>query len=81
MPELHVARAVERPRRKRVVHAEIIGPPLLLTMQQTAATLSLGLNTVRDHVKGGRIRTVLVGGRPMVPYSEAERIAREGLEK
>lgn len=48
--------------------------PRALTMARAAALLSVSVSTVKRLVKGGELRTVTLGARPMVPMSEVVRL-------
>jgi len=54
--------------------------PAFVTLQMAARLTLLGLNTVRDHIRAGRIRTVRLGRRVMIPKEEMERILRDGIQ-
>jgi len=51
----------------------------LLSVVEAAAALSLSQRYVAMLVRAGRIRSVRVGRRRLIPVGEIERIAREGL--
>jgi excisionase family DNA binding protein len=53
-------------------------PPSLWSIRDAAAHLAVSERTIHDHIKRGRIRTVLIGRRRLVPATEVLRIAEHG---
>ena len=53
--------------------------PLAVDVREAARLLSVSPFSIRIWAKKGRIFTVKAGTRRLVPMSEIERIAREGL--
>ena len=43
--------------------------PLFLTVEQTAAVLGIGRNTIYDMVRSGRIKSVRLGRKIRIPKS------------
>ena len=46
-----------------------------------ARMFGISRDTVKRRVTDGSLRTILVGGRRLVPIGEVERIERDGLQK
>jgi len=52
--------------------------PLLLPVREAAARLAIGRDTAYELVRSGRLRSVAIGRRRLVPASELEAfVARE----
>jgi excisionase family DNA binding protein len=50
--------------------------PLLLSVREAAARLSIGRDTTYELVRSGRLRSVAIGRRRLVPFSELEDFVR-----
>ena len=48
--------------------------PRMLTIDETAALLRLHRVTVYKHVSGGRLPSVKIGGRRLVPAAELDKL-------
>jgi excisionase family DNA binding protein len=46
-----------------------------------AQMFGISKDTAKRRVTDGSLRTIMVGGRRLVPIGEVERIERDGLEK
>ena len=57
------------------------GPPLGLTIKETAAALQLGLGTAYEMVRQGRIPSVRLGRRIVVPRAALEAMLRVGWKE
>jgi excisionase family DNA binding protein len=57
-----------------------ISEPLAYRVEQFCKLIGLGRTAFYERVKDGRIRTIRIGGRRLVPAEEAQRLAREGCE-
>lgn len=57
---------------------KILPHPLLLSLQGAAESLSLSKRSIERMAYEGRLKTVTIGGRRLVPYSEIQRLARNG---
>lgn len=55
--------------------------PTLLTLKMAARELSVGMTKLRELVAANVVLTVPLGGRPMVPRSEIERLSKVGPPK
>jgi excisionase family DNA binding protein len=53
--------------------------PLLYDLDTVARLLSISVWTVRAYVKNGKIKSLKISARRLVPASEVERIAAEGI--
>ena len=51
----------------------------LLSLERTAQLLSVSIWTIRKWVSIGRIKSVKIGSRRLIPKSEVQRITSEGL--
>jgi excisionase family DNA binding protein len=56
--------------------------PHLLAYRVNAFCASVGLGRTKFYelVRDGKIRTIVIGGRRLVPADEAQRLLREGCE-
>ena len=54
--------------------------PLALRVKDFCQRIGVSPSTFWKYAKLGRIRTIRIGGRVLVPASEAMRIAAEGLQ-
>jgi excisionase family DNA binding protein len=54
--------------------------PLAYRVAQFCKLIGLGKTAFYERVKDGRIRTIRIGGRRLVPAEEAQRLVREGCE-
>jgi len=54
-------------------------PPLLMSIEDSAKTLSISKHTVIKWVKTGVIPSVNVGSRRLISSDDLQRIATEGL--
>lgn len=52
--------------------------PVLRTVQEAAAMLGLSVYQVRQLIKDGAVRKVLIRSAVRIPLEDVERIAREG---
>lgn len=57
------------------------GIDLPVSLVQAAQLLSVSIWTVRKWVSDKRIKSIKLGGRRMIPKSEIQRIANDGLAK
>ena len=53
--------------------------PVTVSIDQAAAMLSLSKHTVRKYEREGLIKSTRVGTRVLIPISEINRIAKEGI--
>jgi excisionase family DNA binding protein len=51
----------------------------LISLEITAELLSVSIWTIRKWVSIGRIKSVKIGSRRLVPKSEVQRVASEGI--
>lgn len=56
-------------------------PPLLIALRDAGHALAISERTIRQLALDGRIVTVRIGRRVLVPRAELERIAREGVSR
>lgn len=56
------------------------GPVQLLSVAEAAKRLGVSRTSAYQLIGSGRLRSITVGRRRLVPASELERIAREGLQ-
>ena len=54
---------------------------LLFTRRQVAIRLGVRRADVSTWVKDGRLRTVEIDGRERIPFSEIERVLRDGIPR
>jgi len=54
--------------------------PLAYRVAQFCRLIGLGKTKFYELVRDGKIKTVLIGGRRLVPADEAQRLVREGCE-
>jgi len=54
--------------------------PLLLPVREVAAQLSIGRDTAYELVRSGRLRSVAIGRRRLIPFSELEDFVRRESE-
>jgi excisionase family DNA binding protein len=52
--------------------------PLSVSFKEAAKLLSVSPNTVRRHAKDGRLRTVRLGRRRVVPFDALKDLIRSG---
>jgi excisionase family DNA binding protein len=52
--------------------------PLAFRVSQFCEQIGLGKSAFYERVKDGRIRTIRIGGRRLVPADEVARLLREG---
>ena len=52
--------------------------PLAYTLQQFCEQIGVSRSLVYKLIKAGKIRSIRVAGRRLIPVAEAERIVREG---
>jgi excisionase family DNA binding protein len=57
-----------------------ISEPLTYRVAQFCKLIGLGKTAFYERVRDGRIRTIRIGGRRLVPADEAQRLIREGCE-
>jgi excisionase family DNA binding protein len=57
-----------------------IAKPLAYRVSLFCKLIGLGKTAFYERVKDGRIRTIRIGGRRLVPAEEAQRLVREGCE-
>ena len=50
-------------------------PPMLHTVRDTAAALSMGVSTINAKIKSGQIKSVKIGRSRRIPHEELERLA------
>jgi excisionase family DNA binding protein len=60
--------------------SEISEAPLAYRVAQFCKLIGLGKSAFYERVRDGRIRTIRIGGRRLVPAEEAQRLVREGCE-
>ena len=53
--------------------------PITVSIDKAAELLGLSKHTVRKYEREDRIKSVRVGSRVLIPFTEIERIAKEGL--
>jgi excisionase family DNA binding protein len=58
-----------------------IMPPLLISIEEASRMLAVSKHAIFNWVYVGKIKTVKLGSRRCVPYSEVQRIAERGLEE
>ena len=56
------------------------GPRMAVSIQEAAGMISIGANTLRRHIKRGRIRASKVGRRVLIQVKELERFLNEGAK-
>ena len=60
--------------------AKTDAPTLAFQIKPFCKNIGIGVTKFYELVKDGKIRTIVVGGRRVVPVDEAQRILREGCE-
>jgi excisionase family DNA binding protein len=55
--------------------------PLAVSVHEAARLLSVSPRSIRRWVKAGRVQAVRLSTRVLLPVTECERLAREGLAK
>jgi excisionase family DNA binding protein len=55
-------------------------PPLLVTIDDAARTLSMSKHTIIKWVKSGAAPSVKVGSRRLIEFAELQKVATEGLK-
>ena len=53
---------------------------LLYTVSECCRLTGLGRTKFYELVRAGKIKTIIIGGRRLVPADEAKRLVREGCE-
>jgi excisionase family DNA binding protein len=53
---------------------------LAYRVKHFCAAIGLGRTKFYELVRAGKIRTIIIGGRRLVPADEAQRLIREGCE-
>ena len=53
--------------------------PLCVPVEEAAYLLGISKHTVRAYIRRGAIQTIQIGRRRLVPRTECERVAREGI--
>ena len=56
------------------------GAPLAYRVTQFCKSIGLGKTKFYELVRDGKIKTIVIGGRRLVPADEAQRLLREGCE-
>ena len=56
------------------------GPPLAYRVAQFCRLIGLGKTKFYELVRDGKIKTIIIGGRRLIPADEAQRLVREGCE-
>jgi excisionase family DNA binding protein len=54
--------------------------PLLYSRKLAASSLSLSLRSIDYLIRDGRLKTVRIGAKNMVPRAELNRFAKRGLD-
>ena len=54
--------------------AEVYEPPLAYRVNPLCRRLGIGRSTLYKMMKAGKIKTVIVGGRRLIPAAEVERL-------
>ena len=54
--------------------------PLAYRVAQFCKAVGVGKTKFYELVRDGKIRTVVIGGRRLIPADEAQRLVREGCE-
>jgi excisionase family DNA binding protein len=54
--------------------------PLAYQVKAFCKRIGISPSTFWKYVKAGKIRVIRIGGRTLVPYSEAMRLCSEGVE-
>lgn len=54
--------------------------PLAFRVRPFCQTVGIGKSTFYKLVTAGKIKTIVIGGRRLVPAEEAQRLVREGCE-
>jgi len=54
--------------------------PLAYRVAQFCKAIGLGKTKFYELVRDGKIKTVVIGGRRLIPADEAQRLVREGCE-
>jgi excisionase family DNA binding protein len=54
--------------------------PLSVSFKEAAEITSVSRSTLRRHAKDGRLRTVRLGRRRVIPYEALQELIREGSE-
>ena len=58
----------------------IVDPPLAYRVNHFCKSVGLGKTKFYELVRAGKIKTITIGGRRLVPADEAQRIVREGVQ-
>ncbi len=59
---------------------ENVNSALLLSIAEAASALAVTPHAVRNWIREGRVRSVKLGSRRCVPFTEVQRIAEQGLD-
>jgi excisionase family DNA binding protein len=62
------------------MHDNIHDAPIAYRVKTFCNSIGLGRTKFYELVRDGKIRTVVIGGRRLVPADEAQRLVREGCE-
>jgi excisionase family DNA binding protein len=54
--------------------------PLAYRVAQFCKSIGLGKTKFYELVRDGKIKTIVIGGRRLIPADEAQRLVREGCE-
>lgn len=54
--------------------------PLAYRVKHFCSTIGLGKTKFYELLRDGKIKTVIIGGRRLVPAEEAQRLVREGCK-
>jgi hypothetical protein len=55
--------------------------PVMLTVANWCAVAGFTRSATYDAIKDGSLKSVVIRGRRLIPYSEAERLLREALQE
>jgi excisionase family DNA binding protein len=55
--------------------------PLAVDVREAARLLSVSPRSIRRWIKAGRVQAIRLSTRVLLPVTECERLAREGLAK
>lgn len=58
--------------------AKVTGPPLALSIANAVRVSGLGRSTLYNLMNDGRLKSVKIGGRRLIPFAELERLVRDG---
>ena len=60
--------------------SEVVHATLAYRVNHFCKSVGLGKTKFYELLRAGKIKTITIGGRRLVPADEAQRIAREGVQ-